>query len=144
MKQYRVFIDITVTKEFSLKAESEEQAKEEALRMCRERSDYYARDNDGVVDVSVTDCEEDPMSEEDEERTLLDDGLDYVREQLDADELMIIKSRVSYNMNHRLPAASQVNDAKVIDLLEEYGEDNDLPEGWWMEQGDIDDILLKL
>ena len=59
MKQYKVFIDITVTKTFSMKAESEEQAKEEALRMCRERSDYYARDNDGVIDVSVADCEED-------------------------------------------------------------------------------------
>jgi hypothetical protein len=75
MKQYKVFIDITVTKTFSLKAESEEQAKEEALRMCRERSDYYARDNDGVIDVSVSDCEEDPEPEE--ERTTLDDALDF-------------------------------------------------------------------
>ena len=142
MKQYRVFIDITVTKTFSMKAESEEQAKEQALKQCRERSDYYARDNDGVIDVSVSDCEEDP--EPDEERTTLDNALDYVREQLDADELMIIKSRVSYNLNHRLPAASDVNDGHIIDLLEEYGEENDLPEGWWEEYGEIDDWLLKL
>ena len=32
----------------------------------------------------------------------------------------------------------------IYDLLEEYGEDNDLPEGWWLEYGDIDDILEQL
>jgi hypothetical protein len=143
MKQYRVFIDITVTRTFSLKAESEEQAKEQALKQCRERSDYYARDNDGVVDVSVSDCEED--TEPEEERTTLDDGLDYVRGELDrADELLIYKATVSKNLDHRLPAATGLDDGKIIDLLEEYGEDNDLPEGWWEEYGDIDDILMKL
>ena len=142
MKQYRVFIDITVTRTFSLKAEREEQAREEALRMCRERSDYYARDNDGVVDVSVSDCEEDPDPEE--ERTTLDEGLDYVREQLDEDELLIYKATVSKNLDHRMPATAGLDDGKIIDLLEEYGEDNDLPEDWWEELGDIDDWLMKL
>ena len=33
---------------------------------------------------------------------------------------------------------------KIQDVLEEYGEDNDLPEGWWMEFGDLDDIVLML
>lgn len=144
MKQYRVFIDITVTKMFSMKAESEEQARDEALRMCRERSDYYARDYDGVIDVSVTDCEEDPEPEDNEAPDGMAEALNYVRENLDGDELMIIKSRVSYNQSHRLPAASQVNDGKIIDLLEEYGEDNGQPEGWWMEAGDIDDWICKL
>lgn len=38
----------------------------------------------------------------------------------------------------------QFIETEIYDLLEEYGEDNDLPEGWWMEYGDIDDIFLKL
>lgn len=28
----------------------------------------------------------------------------------------------------------------IYDALEEYGDDNDLPEGWWMEYGEIEDI----
>ncbi len=91
------------------------------------------------------------VGEDGEEETDDDDtpeemreALDYIRGELDEDELMIIKSRVSYNLNHRLPAASQVNDSKIIDLLEEYGENEDLPEGWWEEYGDIEDVLMKL
>lgn len=33
---------------------------------------------------------------------------------------------------------------EIHDLMEEYGEDNDLEEGWWMTFGDEDDIFLKL
>lgn len=32
----------------------------------------------------------------------------------------------------------------IYDLMEEYGEDNDLPEGWWLEYGDVQDVLMKL
>ena len=32
----------------------------------------------------------------------------------------------------------------IADLLEEYGQDNDLPEGWWCEYGDIDDIVEQI
>lgn len=32
----------------------------------------------------------------------------------------------------------------IYDLLEEYGEDNDLGEGWWMYSGDIEDIFKKI
>lgn len=38
---------------------------------------------------------------------------------------------------------SYINDEladDIYDALEEYGDDNDLPEGWWMEYGEIDDI----
>lgn len=28
---------------------------------------------------------------------------------------------------------------KVADCMEEYGQDNDLPEGWWLEQADEED-----
>lgn len=32
----------------------------------------------------------------------------------------------------------------IHDLLEEFGEDNDLGEGWWQEYGEIEDIYFKL
>lgn len=33
---------------------------------------------------------------------------------------------------------------KISDLMEEYGADNDLPEGWWLNECDEDDIIFKL
>ena len=33
---------------------------------------------------------------------------------------------------------------EIYDCMEQYGEDNDLPEGWWMEYGEIDDIFVML
>lgn len=32
----------------------------------------------------------------------------------------------------------------ITDLLEEYGQDNDLPEMWWTEFYDIDEIIEML
>lgn len=32
----------------------------------------------------------------------------------------------------------------IADLMEEYGEENGLPEGWWLDYGDENDIFLKL
>ena len=31
---------------------------------------------------------------------------------------------------------------KLSDLMEEYGEDNDLCEGWWLAEADIEDVYL--
>ena len=33
---------------------------------------------------------------------------------------------------------------KINDLMEEYGADNDLPEGWWLDECDEDEIIFKL
>lgn len=33
---------------------------------------------------------------------------------------------------------------EINDLMEEYGQDNDLPEGWWLEDTDIDEIFMQL
>ena len=33
---------------------------------------------------------------------------------------------------------------EIHDLMEEYSADNDLPEGWWYEFGDEDDVFLML
>ena len=33
---------------------------------------------------------------------------------------------------------------KIYDLMEEYSADNDLPEGWWLEFGDIEDFFMEI
>lgn len=33
---------------------------------------------------------------------------------------------------------------EIADLMEEYGEDNDLPEGWWLEIGNEDDVFFEV
>ena len=144
MKQYRVFIDITVTKTFSVSAESEEQAKEEALRQCRERSDYYARDNDGVVDVSVTDCEEDQEPDEGSCNKAMKPALDYVRSQLDPWRLEEYRATINSAYEYHTTPTAYADFDHIRDLLEEYGEENELPEGWWENEGDLDDWLYEL
>lgn len=73
------------------------------------------------------------------------EGLTYLREHLAQDEIDEIRAQIDrsyrYHMN---PSDCCAFCSRVEELLEEYGEDNDLPEGWWMYEGDIDDWLLKL
>lgn len=45
---------------------------------------------------------------------------------------------LNYVRNHII---HPYEESDIIDLLEEYGQDNGLPEGWWLEYGDIDDIV---
>lgn len=33
---------------------------------------------------------------------------------------------------------------KICDLLEEYGHDNDLPEGWWLDYGDEEKWIFDM
>ena len=59
----------------------------------------------------------------------LDKALQYVRENWPEDEDFS-------------PTIEHITD--VGDLLEEYGADNDLPEGWYYEYGEEEDMLEKL
>ena len=82
--------------------------------------------------------------DEDDEDPTVKEALDYVRKELDEDELVVYKATVSKNLSQRLPAYMGLDDGRIIDLLEEYGDEHDLPEGWWENEGDIDNWLLKL
>jgi hypothetical protein len=76
-------------------------------------------------------------------KTHIEKALDYVRNEVDITE---VNNAVCKAMEVRMPvslyATALADD--VGDLLEEYGQDNDLPEGWWLEYGDIDDIVEQL
>lgn len=72
-------------------------------------------------------------------------ALKYVRENMDEDDMTILKAEMNkcYKM-HLVPNEDVMNCSNVIDLLEEYGQENDMPEGWWMSECEMDDILLML
>lgn len=142
MKQFTVYVDFRITKGIIIDADNKEQAEQKVKERLNANPYPDAMNPDSVADfhvVEVMQCE----CEHDEDPTLKS-ALDYVSGQLDADDLIIIKATVSKNLNHRLPVNTGIDDGKVIDLLEEYGADNNMPEGWWQEYGDIEDILIKL
>ena len=70
-------------------------------------------------------------------------SLGYVRENIDIDYL---KGCITTAMQMRMPlgcvAPLLVNN--IYDLLEEFGEDYGLPEGWWCEYGGIDEIIERI
>lgn len=74
---------------------------------------------------------------------MIDKAIDYVRQNIDMDEVertigIMWKTREPlYVANHQLCN-------KIMDLLEEYGSDNDYPEGWWMNYMDEEEVLFKL
>jgi len=139
MKHFEVDVDITMSCRIEVDAESEDQAKTIVANWIGDDPWFYVQDGHYISH------EFEAVNETGEsERTALAEALDYVREQLDEDELLIYKATVSKNLNHRMPVSEGLDDGKIIDLLEEYGEDNDLPEGWWEEYGDIEDVLMKL
>jgi hypothetical protein len=72
-------------------------------------------------------------------------GIAYVMEQLDEDDKAIIRAECNkaYKM-HLVPNGDVVGDSKITDLLEEYGQDHDLPEGWYEEEYDSSEILTML
>lgn len=150
-KLYEVSVDFTVNKSLYVSATSAE----EAERMIKEKlnaNPYYdAKTMDSVLDydiVSVEESDDDEIAEQDE----LDDcsadmreAIRYIRENMGEDDMTILKAEISkcYD-SHIVPGENTVDCDKVIDLLEEYGQENDLPEGWWESECEIDEILLKL
>ena len=68
----------------------------------------------------------------------------YINEQLEPEDKTIISARVSKNFKQHMNPAYGIDDGKITDLLGEYGMDHDLPEGWWEEECDLDDIVLLI
>lgn len=143
MKQFEVRMTMTVCVTVNVEAENQEDAEKKALEKTGNEEAFYLSRYDSVWErnvVEVNECE----AEEEEEPNPMKPALDYVCEQLGTERTVAIRMQVTYNMKHRMPVNTGIDDAKVIDLLEEYGQDNDLPEGWWENEGDIEDILLEL
>lgn len=72
-------------------------------------------------------------------------AIKYVRENRtwsDAQEEVALERIEMYRCDISF-ADSSIAD-EISDLMEDYGQDNDLQEGWWLEYGDTDDIFFAL
>lgn len=71
-------------------------------------------------------------------------ALAYVASNVERDEVALALTRM-YRYRTPLYVENPRLHALVYDLLEEYGEDNELPEGWWLEElEDTDEVLLRI
>ena len=70
-------------------------------------------------------------------------ALSYVRKHIDKDYLAYLSNKASA-MRCPISLIDPILADTVYDLLEEFGEDHELPESYWMEFWDIDDIMNEL
>lgn len=70
--------------------------------------------------------------------------IDFVSAQVDIDRVNLAVKHMYYQrapLSHVDPGLYD----QITDLLEEYGEDNELPEGWWMSEDiDHEDLIFEL
>lgn len=76
----------------------------------------------------------------------LQKALAYVRSQFDDSDKDILNYVVRKAMAEHVPARlkSPSLAGQVLDALDDYSRDHDLPEDWWLEYGDIDEIIEML
>lgn len=98
-----------------------------------------------VTNEEVSECSDDPKEQLLEQWSMTFKGaVLYARDQMDEDDLAILRAQVSKNYKQHNAPATGIDDSKIIDLLEEYGEDHDLPDGWYLDEYDADDVMLML
>ena len=74
---------------------------------------------------------------------IIEKSLNYVRKNIDWDYLDYLSNKANA-MRCPISLVDPLFADTVYDLLEEFVYDNELPENYWMEFGDIDDILNEL
>lgn len=122
-----------------VEAESEEQAKAIVGNWIDDDAWHYVKDGHYI------NHEFEAVNETEPDNTTLGRAIQYVRDNMDEDDMAILQAEMNkcYKM-HLIPNNNVMDCDKVIDLLEEYGQDNDLPEGWWESECEIDEILAKI
>lgn len=143
MRRFNVDVDITMSCRIEVDAESEEQAKTIVGNWIGDDPWQYVRDGHYIKHEfeEVSECSDDSQAGYSE---VYRKGIAYVKEQMEDFEKDIIRAKVSKNYKQHNAPATGIDDTKVIDLLEEYGEDHDLPEGWYLDEYDADDVMLML
>ena len=76
-------------------------------------------------------------------KTEIELAIEYVRKNIDMDDVNYIRGRVW--KNHSCVRAEDPGIlTRIYDLMEEYGADNELPENWWLEEMDEEEIFEQL
>ena len=70
----------------------------------------------------------------------IQEALDYVRRELGIGALTVVRYQRNVCWLRRQPVTTD-HDDEIQDLLEEWGEEHDLPEGRWANEADMEDIL---
>lgn len=140
MKQFAVDIDITMSKRIYIDAENEDDAREKVEQKMEENPYEQARDFTSFVDYDITD-----VNEETEAKSRIKKAIEYIRENMDEDDMAILKASMNKcYKQHLIPDEDVVDCDRVIELLDEYGEENELDERWWEEDTELSDILAEL
>jgi hypothetical protein len=140
MKHFEVDVDITMSKRISVEAESEEHAKAIVNGWMKYNPYEYAHSFDAYVKHEITDVNEEEESEPDPKKP----ALDYVRSQIEEWRLEEYRVQINSAYEYHTTPTAYADFDRIRDLLEEYGQENDLPEGWWESEGDLDDWLYEL
>lgn len=75
--------------------------------------------------------------------TDLELAIAYVRKNVDMERVERVRSVLASN-NMELDDVDEDLSDEIYDLMEEYGADHDLAEGWWEYEGTTEDILKEL
>ena len=75
--------------------------------------------------------------------TDLELAIAYVRKNVDMERVERVRSVLASN-NMELDDVDEDLSDEIYDLMEEYGADHDLAEGWWENEGTTEDILKEL
>ena len=64
---------------------------------------------------------------------------------MDGADLNILKAEAEkcYE-SHLIPSESVMDCDRVVELLDEYGQENGLEERWWEDEMEIDEIIAEL
>ena len=75
--------------------------------------------------------------------TDLELAIAYVRKNVDMERVERVRSVLASN-NMELDDVDEDLSDEIYDLMEEYGADHDLAEGWWEYEGTTEDVLREL
>ena len=143
-KRFEVRMTMTVAVTVEVEADSAEQAENAAMLKTASEEAYYLQHYDSIWEREVTEVSErepgdDPLSGYSK---TFRDGVRYVLENMDEDCKAIIRAECNKAYKqHLVPSESVVDDSVITDLLEEYGADEDLPEGWYLDEYDASEIF---
>lgn len=108
-------------------------------------SEETPAEDDGIADPADTTPADDPAQDVYAEYSAdMRKAVAYINEQMEPEDKAIICAKVDKNFKQHMNPAYGIDDDKIIDLLEEYGDDHGLGEGWWEEECDLDDIVLLI
>lgn len=139
---------MTVEVTVAVEAENEEQAEKIAMDKADNNEAYYLKNYNSVWSREVIEVmESEPEPESEEGKSHIQKAIEFICQSMSEYEMERLQADMDqcYEM-HLVPSEGTMDCDRVLDLLREYGEDNDLEERWWDEEcnGEIDVILTKL